>query len=90
MIERMASALGGSEGRVPAEKTIVVATSQGKRGNPVLWPRAHFEALAAISGDTGARHIIGQNRDHVIEVEVGGAAALDVDTPEAYAALREG
>ena len=89
MIERMASALGGSEGRVPAEKTIVVATSQGKRGNPVLWPRSHFEALASISGDTGARHIIGQNRENVVEVEIGEAAALDVDTPEAYVALKD-
>ena len=90
MIERMASALDAGDSLVPAEKAILVATSQGKRGNPVLWPRAHFEALAAISGDTGARHIIGQNRDAVIEVEIGAAAALDVDTPEAYAALKDG
>ena len=90
MIERMASALEDGEDKVPAEKAILVATSQGKRGNPVLWPRAHFEALAAISGDTGARHIIGQNRDAVIEVEIGKAAALDVDTPEAYAELKGG
>lgn len=88
MIERMAATLTASAGRIPAEKAIAVATSRGKRGNPVLWPRAHFEALAAISGDTGARHIIGQNRDAVIEVEIGEAAALDVDTPEAYAALK--
>lgn len=68
--------------------TIVMATHGGKRGNPVLWPRIYFEALENISGDTGARHIIGQNIEHVVEVELGSAASLDIDTPEAFEAFR--
>lgn len=89
MLEAMAKALGENAHGIAAEKAIVVATNKGKRGNPVLWPRAHFEALAAISGDTGARHLIGQNADDVVEVEIGEAAALDVDTPQAYALLKD-
>jgi len=62
---------------------IVVATHKGKRGNPVLWPRAFFEELKSIRGDTGARHIMSANLDRVLEVELGEAASLDLDTPEA-------
>jgi molybdenum cofactor cytidylyltransferase len=65
---------------------IVVPTSAGKRGNPVLWSRAFFGALKEIQGDVGARHLIGENPDAVAEVEIGPAAALDLDTPEAMAA----
>jgi molybdenum cofactor cytidylyltransferase len=61
---------------------IIVSTHQGKRGNPVLWPRAFFDELRTIQGDVGARHIMAANRDRVIEVELGEAASLDLDTPE--------
>ncbi|MEP4703755.1 MAG: molybdopterin-binding/glycosyltransferase family 2 protein [Hyphomicrobiales bacterium] len=60
-----------------------VATSNGKRGNPVLWSRRFFDALKSIQGDTGARHLIGENEAMIAEVEIGKAAALDLDTPEA-------
>lgn len=63
------------------ETAIIQATSHGKRGNPVLWSSRYFEALKNISGDVGARHIIGENADQVVEVELGDAAALDIDTP---------
>ncbi|MCB1499504.1 MAG: molybdopterin-binding/glycosyltransferase family 2 protein [Bauldia sp.] len=65
---------------------IVVPTHDGKRGNPVLWSRRLFADLAAVAGDTGGRHLVGQNADAVTEVEIGPAVALDVDTPEALAA----
>jgi len=65
---------------------IVVPTYEGKRGNPVLWSRRLFPDLAAVAGDTGGRHLVGQNADAVTEVEIGPAVALDVDTPEALAA----
>ena len=58
----------------------------GRRGNPVIWPRAMFGALAAIEGDRGARDLL-LDADPVL-VDVKGAA-LDLDTPEAFAA-REG
>jgi molybdenum cofactor cytidylyltransferase len=65
---------------------IVVPTSKGKRGNPVLWSRGFFDALRDVQGDVGARHLIGENPEAVAEVEIGPAAALDLDTPEAMAA----
>ncbi|MEO0329907.1 MAG: molybdopterin-binding/glycosyltransferase family 2 protein [Pseudomonadota bacterium] len=68
---------------------IIMATSNGKRGNPVVWPRAYFDQLIAIEGDTGARHIIGANAHQVIEVELGEAAKLDLDTPQAVQSLEK-
>lgn len=65
---------------------IVTATADGKRGNPVLWDRRYFGALKALSGDVGARHIIAENSGFVAEVELGAAARLDLDTPEALRA----
>ncbi|MBN8994745.1 MAG: molybdopterin-binding/glycosyltransferase family 2 protein [Rhizobiales bacterium] len=65
---------------------IVVPTSEGKRGNPVLWSSRFFADLAAVQGDTGGRHLIGANPDAVAEVEIGRAVTLDIDTPEELAA----
>jgi molybdenum cofactor cytidylyltransferase len=62
---------------------IVTATANGKRGNPVLWDRRYFDALKSLSGDVGARHVIAENQGFVTEVEIGPAARLDLDTPEA-------
>lgn len=72
-------------GQDAGDAGIIMATCEGKRGNPVLWPRRYFEELLNIEGDTGARHIIGANAERVVEVEIGRAAATDLDTPEAIA-----
>ncbi len=67
--------------------TICVPTHDGKRGNPVLWGRRYFLDMAAGSGDTGARHLIGQNADQVVEVPRPDPGVLaDFDTPEAFGA----
>ncbi len=69
---------------------IVAPMSEGRRGNPVLWARQFFPELLQLSGDAGARHLIERHRDALREVEADGSAAfLDVDTPEALAALRK-
>ena len=65
---------------------IVLPTVAGKRGNPVLWARAFFPELMTVTGDTGARHILALHEEAVERVEVGAAAGVDVDTPEALAA----
>ncbi len=75
--------IGAFEAR-PAP-TIVLPTVDGKRGNPVLWSRDFFPELMAVSGDTGARHIIARHEDAVERVEIGAVAGVDVDTPEALA-----
>lgn len=64
---------------------IVTATADGKRGNPVLWDKRFFEALKALHGDIGARHLIAENPEFVLEYEIGPDARLDLDTPDALA-----
>ncbi|RST86320.1 4-diphosphocytidyl-2C-methyl-D-erythritol kinase [Aquibium carbonis] len=64
-------------------QAIVRATFHGKRGNPVILPRALFADVEALTGDTGARHIVESGAADVVDVEIGEGAFLDVDTPEA-------
>jgi len=68
---------------------VVVPTIDGRRGNPVVWSRRFFRDLTAISGDLGARHLIGSYAEAVVEVPVAGTAAFtDVDTPESFSAVK--
>ncbi len=62
---------------------IVRATHNGKRGNPVILPQRLFGAVASLQGDTGARHLVEADGGEVIDIELGEAASVDVDTPEA-------
>ncbi|MBT5048393.1 MAG: NTP transferase domain-containing protein [Rhodospirillaceae bacterium] len=66
---------------------ICVPTFKGKRGNPVLWHRRFFSAMSEVSGDVGARHLIGDNEELLLEIPMDDNAILaDLDTPEALAA----
>ncbi|KAA0695524.1 nucleotidyltransferase family protein [Neorhizobium sp. P12A] len=65
---------------------IVRAVSRGKRGNPVILPRAVYGEVMRLRGDVGARHIIEGSGIPIIDVDIGEAAHLDVDTPEAVVA----
>jgi molybdenum cofactor cytidylyltransferase len=68
---------------------IVVPTIDGRRGNPVVWARRFFPDLMSIGGDFGARYLIGNYAEAVVEVPVAGDAALtDVDTPESLSAVK--
>ena len=67
-------------------RAVVRAVSGGKRGNPVVLPRAAFAAVLRLEGDVGARNIIESAGLDVLDVEIGAAAHVDVDTPEAVAA----
>ena len=73
-----------------AGQSIIVPTHAGKRGNPVLWARRYFEEISSVSGDVGARHLIGANADQVHEVStVNPGVLIDLDTPEAVASHNE-
>ena len=65
---------------------IVAACDRGERRNPVILARRFAPAIEALTGDVGAARIIGANPDALVEVEIGAAASLDVDTPEALEA----
>jgi len=55
----------------------------------VLWHRRFFARMAGIAGDTGARPLLRDNEDAVVEVPMDDDAILaDLDTPEALAAHR--
>ncbi len=77
-LDRMIEAFKAAGGR-----SIVRATHEGRRGNPVLLPRSLFPAVAALQGDTGARHIVEAEGADAVDVEIGAGAALDVDTRDA-------
>ncbi len=64
-------------------KAIVRAASGGVRGNPVLLPRETFDALSRLEGDVGARQVIASAGLPIIDVDIGDAALLDVDTQQA-------
>ena len=85
LIDRLIAAFDPVEGRA-----IVVPTRHGKRGNPVLWGRAFFQEMQVVSGDVGARHLIGEHAGAVVEIEADSdGPLLDIDTPEALAAYAE-
>jgi len=67
-------------------RAIIRAVSDGKRGNPVVLPRTTFSALMKLEGDVGARQIIETSELEVVDIDIGTAAHLDVDTPEAVLA----
>ncbi len=64
---------------------IVAASYEGRRGNPVYFPRAYFAELQTVTGDEGGRSVIQRHRDSVRLVEIADAdAALDADSPADY------
>lgn len=84
LIDRLISACDPEKGAL-----IAVPVIDGKRGNPVLWSRRFFPDLMTLAGDIGARHLIGKYGEAVAEVAAAGHGALvDVDTPDALAAVK--
>jgi molybdenum cofactor cytidylyltransferase len=82
-IDRVIAAYDPDEGRL-----ICVPTFDGKTGNPILWDRRFIEAMQGLGGDSGARSLLLRHGEAVAEAPVKGAGVLiDVDTPEALAAL---
>jgi molybdenum cofactor cytidylyltransferase len=70
-------------------QAIVVPVHAGERGNPVLWPAAHFAELLALEGDAGGRRLFARHAEAIKEVAFENPAILlDVDTPQALAQLR--
>ncbi|WP_086466559.1 NTP transferase domain-containing protein [Oceanibaculum nanhaiense] len=86
MIDRLIAAFDPVEGR-----EICVPTYKGKRGNPVLWGKRFLPEMAALAGDVGAKHLIGEHADLVVEVEMDEDGVLiDIDTPDALTRYRRG
>jgi molybdenum cofactor cytidylyltransferase len=86
MIDRLMSMYDPDEGRL-----IVLPTFRGKQGNPMLWDRRFFPEILGISGDSGARFLVGKHSEVVCEVEMADDAVLrDFDTTESLTTLPKG
>jgi molybdenum cofactor cytidylyltransferase len=85
-LDRLIAAFAAEQGT-----TIVFPTHLGRRGNPVLWPRAHFAEMLQLEGDAGAKRLMAAHADHVREVDLGTDAIFaDIDTPDELAQVRGG
>jgi molybdenum cofactor cytidylyltransferase len=64
--------------------TIVAAGFEGKRGNPTLFDKSHYDALMDVTGDTGGRPVIMASADvGIVETDEPGVMR-DIDTVEDY------
>ncbi len=85
-IDRLIAAFAPGEGRA-----IVRATAEdGTPGHPVLVGRRFFEPLGRLEGDRGAREILAEHGEFLVDLPLPGRAAVtDLDTPEAWDAWRQ-
>ena len=86
MIDRLLSMYDPDKGRL-----IVLPTFRGKQGNPMLWDRRFFPEILQVSGDSGARFLVGKHSEVVCQVEMADDAVLrDFDTTESLTTLPKG
>lgn len=72
----------------PQRGNIVVPMMQGRRGNPILWPREFFAEMQQVQGDIGARELLQRHADRIDSVACDDEAIFaDVDTPAALESL---
>ena len=72
----------------PRDPHIVAPLRDGRRGNPILWPRAYFAEMAQVEGDKGARDLLQRHAAKVRTIPWDDDAIfVDVDTPEALSAV---
>lgn len=64
---------------IKSPDAIVALSHQGRRGNPVIFPRALFPALLSLEGDQGGRAVIQKNLHRLLLVEVAEEELQDVD-----------
>lgn len=74
--------------RVEGGPGIVAAHYSGRNGAPALFGHEYFHELAGLTGEEGARALLNGEPTKVTAVDLP-ALALDLDTPEDFAALRQ-
>jgi molybdenum cofactor cytidylyltransferase len=71
-------------------RPILLPVHRGRRGHPVLFSRRVFSELEQAPEGVGARQVVWDHQNDLLEVEVGDeGVARDVDTPEDYRSWRE-
>ncbi len=64
---------------------IIIPKYNGRRGHPVIFPKSLFSQLRTAPFEKGARVVVHQNEDRVLEVETDDeSVAINIDTPEDY------
>ena len=82
----IADYLGRIRGKIRGN--IVVPMKQGRRGNPILWPREFFAEMQQVQGDIGARELLQRHADRIDTAACDDEAIFaDVDTPAALEQL---
>ena len=67
------------------EGKIIVPTTNGKIGNPLLFASDYFTDFDILEGDKGARKLLKDYPNKIIEVDLNTEAIFqDIDTPEEY------
>ncbi len=62
-------------------KPIVIPTSSGTPGHPVVFDKAYFSEIQSLEGDRGARPVVDAHPDKLIPVEIDDSGILrDIDT----------
>lgn len=79
--DRLMSAYDPNDGRDICR----AIAEDGTPGLPVLFGRRFFETLANLLGDRGARDVVKDAREFLVDVPTDGqGAVIDLDTPEAW------
>jgi len=67
------------------DKSIIVPTFDGQRGNPVLFSAHYKMEILNHKGKKGCKGVIKHNPQHVFEVKMkSNSILIDIDTPEDY------
>ena len=68
--------------------SIVRATCGGRHGHPVIFDRGSFDALRHADVTVGAKAVLTEHRNRILDVEVNDAGVLrDIDSREDYSAV---
>jgi len=84
-LDRLVAAFDPNEAR----EICRAVAANGTPGLPVLFGRRFFETLANLRGDRGARDVVKEASEFLVDVPTEGqGAVIDLDTPEAWDAWR--
>jgi len=85
LLKRMLAAFAAAR----SHAVIVPGSAEGRQGNPVLWPVDLFSELTELSGDAGAKRLIGAHQARVVRVTTDADGAFrDIDTEAELARYR--
>lgn len=71
--------------------SLVAPVCDGRRGHPVGFGRPFFDALRALTGDTGARHLLETHADQLTGISCDDRGVLiDIDSPQDLARWMQG